>query len=103
MTRVRNKEVVLNRVSATTDSASSSGNLSIEVKGLVKGFTTAHGQVAAVNDVNFVVGENEFICLLGPSGCGKTTTLRCLRVSSVPDSGMIKIGDRVVYDSASRR
>ena len=39
-----------------------------------------HGQddVVALRDVNFVVNDHEFCCLLGHSGCGKTTLLNIM-------------------------
>jgi iron(III) transport system ATP-binding protein len=54
--------------------SSSSENLKIEARGLVKSF----GAVVAVDHVSFDVEKGEVIGLLGPSGCGKTTVLRAL-------------------------
>ena len=34
--------------------------------------------VVALQDINFTVGQGEFISLVGPSGCGKTTLLKLL-------------------------
>ena len=34
------------------------------------------GRIAALERINLVVGENEFVSLLGASGCGKSTLLR---------------------------
>ncbi len=36
------------------------------------------GDVVALRDVNFVVEDHEFCCLLGHSGCGKTTLLNIM-------------------------
>ncbi len=55
--------------------------------------------VFAVNDVSFEVKEGELFTLLGPSGCGKTTTLRAIAGLEKPDSGTIKVGDRVLFSS----
>ena len=36
------------------------------------------GNFVAVNHLDMVIEDREFITLLGPSGCGKTTTLRMI-------------------------
>lgn len=54
----------------------------------------------AVDNLNLTIEDNAFVTLLGPSGCGKTTTLRMIAGLETPTSGRIKIGDKVVYDSA---
>jgi iron(III) transport system ATP-binding protein len=50
-------------------------------------------------DVSLEVEAGEFFTLLGPSGCGKSTTLRCVAGLEGPDSGEIRIKDRVVFSS----
>src|SRR5574344_3132964 len=55
--------------------------------------------VAAVDHLNMVINDREFITLLGPSGCGKTTTLRMIAGLETPTEGKIIIGDKVVFDS----
>ena len=52
----------------------------------------------AVEDLNMVIEDREFITLLGPSGCGKTTTLRMIAGLETPTEGRITIGDTVVFD-----
>ncbi len=56
------------------------------------------GDVPAVRDVTFSAEDGEFLVLVGPSGCGKSTTLRMVAGLEDPDSGEIRIGDRVVND-----
>ena len=53
----------------------------------------------AVDDLNMVIEDRDFITLLGPSGCGKTTTLRMIAGLETPTEGRITIGDTVVFDS----
>ena len=55
----------------------------------------ADGTVA-VNDLDLLIKDSEFLVLVGPSGCGKTTALRCLAGLEEITAGKIKIGDRVV-------
>ncbi|TMH03470.1 MAG: ABC transporter ATP-binding protein [Betaproteobacteria bacterium] len=51
-----------------------------------------YGEIAAVRDVSFTIGEGSLVTLLGPSGCGKTTTLRMIAGLELPTSGTIAIG-----------
>jgi NitT/TauT family transport system ATP-binding protein len=43
----------------------------------------------AVQDVNLVVREGEFVALLGPSGCGKSTLLRIITGLAAPSEGRV--------------
>src|SRR6266567_7334783 len=52
--------------------------------------------VPAVNDLDLLIKDGEFLVLVGPSGCGKTTALRCVAGLEDITAGQIKIGDRVV-------
>jgi spermidine/putrescine transport system ATP-binding protein len=56
----------------------------LEVKHLTKKF----GNLVAVDDVSFSLG-NEFFSILGPSGSGKTTTLRIISGLESPDRGQV--------------
>ena len=49
--------------------------------------------------VDFALAEGELFTLLGPSGCGKTTTLRSIAGLETPDSGIIRIGAREMFNS----
>src|SRR5437762_7865389 len=52
--------------------------------------------VIAVNDLDLLIKDSEFLVLVGPSGCGKTTALRCLAGLEEITDGQIKIDDRIV-------
>ncbi len=56
------------------------------------------GNVRAVDDLNLVINDEEFVVLVGPSGCGKSTTLRMVAGLEEVTEGVIRIGDRVVND-----
>ena len=56
------------------------------------------GNVIAVNNLNMVIEDKEFLVFVGPSGCGKTTALRLLAGLEEITRGEIRIGDRVVND-----
>jgi multiple sugar transport system ATP-binding protein len=50
----------------------------------------------ALDNLDLVVGDGEFVVLVGPSGCGKTTSLRMVAGLETVDSGRIRIGSRDV-------
>jgi NitT/TauT family transport system ATP-binding protein len=50
----------------------------IVVERLSKSFRAHGGQVQALRDVDLVIPDGQFCCIVGPSGCGKTTLLRIL-------------------------
>jgi multiple sugar transport system ATP-binding protein len=50
----------------------------------------------ALDGLELVVGDGEFVVMVGPSGCGKTTSLRMVAGLETLDSGVIRIGDRDV-------
>jgi multiple sugar transport system ATP-binding protein len=54
--------------------------------------------VAAVDDLDLEIADEEFLVLLGPSGCGKSTALRLVAGLERPTSGHVWIGDRIVDD-----
>jgi iron(III) transport system ATP-binding protein len=56
-------------------------------------------RVVAVDGVSYEVEEGQLFTLLGPSGCGKTTTLRCVAGLDHPDSGEIRVGERILFSS----
>jgi multiple sugar transport system ATP-binding protein len=56
----------------------------------------------AVNAMDLVVEDREFIVLVGPSGCGKTTALRMLAGLEAVTEGVVRIGDRVVNNVPAR-
>jgi len=56
------------------------------------------GGVRAVDGIDLVVADREFVVLVGPSGCGKSTTLRMIAGLEEISGGVIRIGQRVVND-----
>ena len=70
----------------------------VEVRNLTKEFDS----VKAVDNINVVSADGEFLVLLGPSGCGKTTLLRMIGGLEAPTSGDILIGGQVVTNLPPR-
>ena len=44
----------------------------------LKGVGLTFGSHEVLREIDFQIGQGEFICVIGPSGCGKTTLLRIL-------------------------
>ena len=40
-------------------------------------------------DLNFEIGDGEFVAIVGPSGCGKTTLMNIIAGFLAPDSGAV--------------
>ena len=49
----------------------------------------AYGEVPAIRDVSFEVGEGEIVALIGGNGAGKSTTLRGVAGAMLPRRGRI--------------
>lgn len=64
----------------------------------IKQLNKTYGNRTVVSNVDLAMEEGEILSLLGPSGCGKTTILRMIAGLVRPDSGLIRIGDRVLYN-----
>lgn len=63
------------------------------VKNLTKKFTSAGGDVIALEDVNIRVNTGEFVSIIGKSGSGKSTLLSMLGALDTPTSGSIEVDD----------
>ena len=70
----------------------------IAAENVSKHWTTADGDVRAVDRLSFAFDEGTLNVLLGPSGCGKSTTLRLIAGLEPADGGRVLIGGRDVTD-----
>lgn len=50
----------------------------LKITNLSKAFDNQGEKKQILQDLNLVIEEGEFVCVLGPSGCGKSTMLRCI-------------------------
>ncbi|MCW2662355.1 MAG: Molybdenum import ATP-binding protein modC [Mycobacterium sp.] len=52
-------------------------------------------------DVEFSVSAGEVLAVLGPNGAGKSTALHVIAGLLRPDEGVVRLGDRVLTDTAA--
>jgi iron(III) transport system ATP-binding protein len=68
----------------------------ISIRRLQKRFDVSDGVIAAIRSLDLEIAEGELFVIVGASGSGKTTLLRCIAGLETPDSGEIRIADRIV-------
>lgn len=78
---------------SVTDATTAGGRMAFDRVGVE--FPAPGGDVVAVEDVSFAVGDREFVSVVGPSGCGKSTLLNCIAGFVAPTRG------RVLLDGAA--
>ena len=66
----------------------------LQLKDIVKDYTTASETVRALKGVNISFRQKEFVSILGPSGCGKTTLLNIIGGLDHYTSGDLTIAGR---------
>ncbi|MBN1884368.1 MAG: ABC transporter ATP-binding protein [Candidatus Krumholzibacteriota bacterium] len=57
----------------------------------LKKVSCSFGRLLAVEDVDLVVGERDFLGIIGPNGGGKTTILRIILGLVEPDRGSVRV------------
>ena len=63
----------------------------IELRGVRKTFALGEREVVALDGIDLVVAEGEFVAVMGPSGSGKTTCLEILGALSRPTAGSYRL------------
>jgi peptide/nickel transport system ATP-binding protein len=69
----------------------------LTVDGLTARYETRGGDVCAVNDVSFQVGQGEIVGIVGESGCGKSATIRAF-MGLMARPGRVVAGSAVFQD-----
>ncbi len=68
----------------------------LAVEAARKQFTTADGDLVAVEDISFDVAPGEFVSVIGPSGCGKSTLFHAIGGLTPLTAGRIIVNGEVV-------
>ena len=77
--------------SAVRVAAPTAVRAAIAVRHLGKDYGAGANAIAALRDIDFSVGEGEFLSIVGPSGCGKSTLLKILAGLMPATSGEAKL------------
>lgn len=62
----------------------------------------SYGNFPVLQEVDLSIADGEFVVLVGPSGCGKSTLLRMIAGLEDVSGGEIRIGGRLVNDTAPK-
>jgi ABC-2 type transport system ATP-binding protein len=69
----------------------------------LKGLTRRYGDVVALDDVSFTVGEGQMFGFVGPNGAGKTTAMRIVLGVLEPNAGEVLWRGRPMGNEARRQ
>ena len=59
----------------------------------VKGISKKYGEVVALDNVSFNLGDGEVLFITGPSGSGKSTLVKVISTEILPDTGEVLFND----------
>ena len=74
------------------------GLIMIEITNLTKIFSQNGEQIVALDKVNVVIRQGEFVSVIGPSGSGKSTFLLTIGGLIRPTSGEVRINGTSLYE-----
>jgi len=74
----------------------------LKLENISKIYQAKNGEIEALKDINFRVGEGEFVSIIGPSGCGKSTLLSIIAGLENKSSGKIYIDEIETEDVSSK-
>ena len=75
----------------------------LELKHLKKYYSTPHGKLHAVDDVNLTIHAGETVGIVGESGCGKSTLGKTVLRLEEPTSGEIWFDGEEISQISKRK
>ncbi len=70
----------------------------LEVRHIAKSFVESGRAFQVIQDIDFFIRENEFVCIVGPSDAGKSTLLRMIAGLEPPTAGEILYRDELIRE-----
>lgn len=74
----------------------------VELRNVGLNYHTTAGEVAALQDVNLTIRDQEFVAIVGQSGCGKSTLLSLISGLLKPSRGSVLIDGEEVQGPSKR-
>jgi len=74
----------------------------IKLEKVTKIYDTGEVKTEALKDVDLLINQGEFVCVLGPSGSGKSTMLNVISGLDVPTSGVIEVDGEVTSSYSTK-
>lgn len=74
----------------------------IKIENLKKQYGTGNSACIALNAIHLDIPEGKFITITGKSGSGKTTLLNMIGLIDKPDSGIIKVDGKNIFEFSKR-
>lgn len=74
----------------------------LKMTNLTKSYYMGGEELKALNNVNLVINEGEFVSVLGPSGSGKTTFMNIVGCLDVPTEGHYTLAGQKVEDLSEK-
>ena len=70
----------------------------ISVSNLTKIYSTAAGDVVALNNVSLEIPRGEFVAVIGESGSGKSTLMNLIGCLDIPTRGQYRLNGRLINE-----
>ena len=77
-----------------SSSSKNSSEVVLELKNIVKTYTSGNTTFNALNGVSLKIFQGEFVSITGPSGSGKSTLMHIIGLLDNPTSGEVLVGGR---------
>jgi len=77
----------------------------LRIENVSRIFPAVHGgtPTRALQPIDMIIGDNDFVTILGPSGCGKSTLLRMVAGLDTPSTGRILLDGHAVTRPGAER
>lgn len=65
----------------------------------IENYTKKFGETEVLKGISFTLEKGQVLAIIGSSGGGKTTLLRCLNFLEIPDTGVLRLDGKTLFDA----